>query len=88
MNTIVDSVGQTDGIMTLVQDDETLIYIDDVLFRTNEHPTQKFNYLMILPWIGDGSDIEQEFWIDDLVLSTGQPGVCEPTGVLAYQKPN
>jgi len=40
-----------------------------VLMRTAQHADMKFNQFIIAPWIGDGSPIDQTFWLDDLVVA-------------------
>jgi hypothetical protein len=33
----------------------------------------KFNQMLLLPFIGDGSPVDQTFWIDDLTLALVRP---------------
>jgi hypothetical protein len=44
-----------------------------VLFRTGAHPTMQFNQFFMGPYIGDGSPVAQQVWVDDLVVMTGRP---------------
>lgn len=62
-----------DGKIRWVQDGKTLISHDAILLRTGAHPTLAFAQLDMLPYIGDGSPIDQEMWIDHLVVGTGIP---------------
>jgi hypothetical protein len=55
-----------------------LIDHSNVMYRTGQHPDMKFNQFAITPYIGDGSPIEQTFWIDNLVLSPSPPSVNQP----------
>jgi hypothetical protein len=33
----------------------------------------KFNQFLLAPHIGDGSPVDQAFWIDELQVATGRP---------------
>ncbi len=72
LNSIVGGKGRADGIVRYRYDGELLIDFDDVMFRTGEHPNMKFNQLLLAPYIGDGSPIEQMMWIDDLTVATSR----------------
>jgi len=50
-------------------DDKLIIDHTNVLMRTAQHADMKFNQFIIAPWIGDGSPIDQTFWLDDLVVA-------------------
>jgi hypothetical protein len=71
LNTISDQKGKPDGVIRYWYDDKLIIESDKVILRTAKHPSMKFNQFMIAPWIGDGSPVDQTFWVDDLTLSTG-----------------
>jgi len=43
-----------------------------VLLRTGAHPTMKFNQLLIGPYIGDGSPVDQSLWVDNLTVATSK----------------
>jgi hypothetical protein len=43
------------------------------MLRTGQYPDMKFNQFMIAPWIGDGSPVDQTFWVDDLTIATLRP---------------
>jgi hypothetical protein len=73
LNSIQDGVGVPDGKIRWVQDGETLISYDKILFRTGAHPTMRFTQFAMLPYIGDGSPLEQRFWVDDLTVATARP---------------
>ncbi|WP_348245900.1 hypothetical protein, partial [Salmonella enterica] len=45
----------------------------NVLLRTGQHPNMRFNQLAIGPYIGDGSPVEQTFWVDELTVGTERP---------------
>lgn len=66
LNTIADGVGQVDGQIKYWLDGQPLISHDDILLRTGVHPDMRFDQFLMLPYIGDGSPVDQTFWIDDL----------------------
>lgn len=74
LNTIVNSKGQRDGVMKLWYDGKLVVNREDVILRTAAHPTMKFNTFLIGPYIGDGSPVEQTFWVDDLLVADQMPG--------------
>lgn len=76
LNSIQNGVGVPDGKIRWVQDGQTLISSDQILFRTGRHPTMAFNQLSVAPYIGDGSPIAQSFWVDELTVGTARPGGC------------
>jgi len=45
----------------------------NVLMRTGAHPTLKFKQIVLAPYIGDGSPVDQTVWYDDLVVATSKP---------------
>jgi hypothetical protein len=69
LNSISDGKGKGDGVLRYWLDGEKLIDRSDVIFRTGQHPDMKFNQFLIGPWIGNGSPVNQAFWIDDLVVA-------------------
>jgi hypothetical protein len=73
INSIANGVGVADGKIRWVQDGQTLISSDQILFRTGQNPTMQFNQFAMLPYIGAGSPIAQSFWMDELVVATARP---------------
>ncbi len=73
LNTIVGGIGQANGIVRYWYDGTQLLNRTNHVFRTGQRPTMKFNQLVIAPWIGDGSPIDQTFWIDNLTVGTAPP---------------
>jgi hypothetical protein len=84
MNSIEDGVGVPDGKIRWVQDGQTLISSDRILFRTGVHKMMAFDQFAMLPHIGDGSPAVQRFWVDEMTVATARPGECaaepEPLG--------
>jgi len=73
LNSIANGIGQLDGIAQYWVDGQLVIDRRNVLFRTGAHPAMQFNQFFIGPYIGDGSPVAQQEWIDDLVVMTGRP---------------
>jgi hypothetical protein len=73
LNSIVNGIGQRDGVAQYWVDGALILDRQDVIFRTGAHPTMQFNQLLMAPYIGDGSPVAQTLWFDDLVVMTGPP---------------
>ena len=75
LNTIVNGIGQADGVMQYWFNGTLIIDRHDILYRTGAHPTLQFNQFLIAPYIGDGSPVDQSMFIDNLRLATSRiPG--------------
>jgi len=72
LNTIVNGIGQADGVMQYWFNGALIIDRHDILFRTGAHPTLQFNQFLIAPYIGDGSPADQSMWVDNLRLATAR----------------
>jgi uncharacterized protein YjdB len=72
LNTIVNGVGQADGVMQYWFNGTLIIDRHDILFRTGAHPTLQFNQFLIAPYIGDGSPVDQSMFIDNLRVATSR----------------
>jgi hypothetical protein len=75
MNSISGGVGQVDGALRYWMDGELVLSSDRILFRTDQNADMMFNQLLIAPYIGDGSPVEQTMWIDDMRLLVNGDGV-------------
>ncbi len=73
LNSIKNGIGQLDGIAQYWIDGQQVINYGNVLYRTGAHPTMQFDQLIIGFYIGDGSPVAQQVWLDDLVVMTGRP---------------
>jgi hypothetical protein len=73
LNSIVNGIGKPDGVAQYWCDGTLVIDHHDVLFRTGAHPTMQFNQFLMGPYIGDGSPVAQQAWVDDLVVMTARP---------------
>lgn len=72
LNTIVNGVGQRDGVMQYWFNGALILDRHDILFRTGARPTLQFNQFLIAPYIGDGSPVDQSMFIDNLRVGTGR----------------
>lgn len=72
MNSILAGAGIPDGEIRFVLDGQTVFEYDQILFRTSANATIAFDQFLMLPYIGDGSPVDQRFWIDDLEITTGR----------------
>jgi len=72
LNTIVNGIGQADGVMQYWFNGTLIIDRHDILFRTGNRPTLQFSQFLIAPYIGDGSPADQYMWIDNLKAATAR----------------
>ena len=73
LNSVVNGIGQMDGVLKYWLDGTPIIDQNSVIFRTGANPNLAFNQFVIAPYIGDGSPVDQRFWMDDLTVATGRP---------------
>jgi len=74
MNTISGGKGLSNGIMQKWVDGALVINKSDVLYRTNQDATKQWAQFVLAPYIGDGSPIAQNMWIDELKVTTALSG--------------
>jgi hypothetical protein len=72
LNSIVGGRGAADGAVAYWFDGVPVIDAENVVLRTAANPTMMFNQFIIAPYIGDGSPVDQTFWVDDLTVATGR----------------
>jgi len=72
LNTIVNGIGQPNGVMQYWFNGTLIIDRHDILYRTGAHPTLQFSQFLIAPYIGDGSPVDQSMWIDNLRVATAR----------------
>ena len=72
LNTIVNGVGQANGVVQYWFNGTLIIDRHDILFRTGARPTLQFSQFLIAPYIGDGSPADQSMFIDNLRVATGR----------------
>jgi hypothetical protein len=73
MNSIQNGIAQPDGVVQYWYDGQLVIDHQNVVLRTGQNPTMKFNQFVMAPFMGDGSPVDQRFWIDDLMVATSRP---------------
>ncbi len=81
LNSIQNSKGLSNGIVRYWFDGLLVIDHTNVLLRTGAHASMKFNQLLIGPYIGDGSPVDQTMWIDNLTVATGRIGTTTASSV-------
>jgi len=78
LNSIVNGIGQPDGVLQYWVDGRIVIDHHNVYFRTGANPTMQFNQFVIAPYIGDGSPVDQTFWVDNLTVATARTATSTP----------
>jgi hypothetical protein len=73
-NTVSGSTTSADGILQYWLDDALIMNYNNLVIRTSNRPTIKFNQIGIAPYIGQGSPVDQTFWLDELTIYTTKPG--------------
>jgi uncharacterized protein YjdB len=73
LNSIVNGMGQADGVMQYWFNGSLAIDRHDVLMRTGVRSTIAFDQFLIAPYIGDGSPVDQTMWVDNLTVATSPP---------------
>ncbi|MBK9250253.1 MAG: T9SS type A sorting domain-containing protein [Ignavibacteria bacterium] len=69
LNSIEGGKGIANGVVQYWFDGKLLIDANGVMFRTATNPSMMFNQLLIAPYIGDGSPVEQTMWVDDVTVA-------------------
>ena len=73
MNTVSGGTTARDGIVRYWYDGNLIMERTNIVMRTSARATQRFNQLAVVPWIGDGSPVDQTYWIDNLLIATARP---------------
>lgn len=84
LNTISNGKGVANGILKYWLDGELVLSYDNILFRTAENATMKFNQLLFGPYFHNGVPHDQKFWIDDIEIQSGLSTtltITSPTGL-------
>lgn len=92
MNSVIDGVGVPDGELKMWVDDVLVYESDNMLYRTAEHPNMAMKQLVLAPYIGSGSPVEQRLYIDDISIYSEIPKVEDgsaqlvgaPIGIIVY----
>lgn len=75
-STSVLGIANKDGVFKYWVDGNLVINYTNVYLRSGNNPNRKFNQLLLAPYIGNGSPIAQDLWIDDLVVAD-QPSASQ-----------
>lgn len=68
MNSTSGGIANADGVFKYWVDGNLVINSSNVYLRTGDNPNRKFNKLLLAPFIGDGSPIAQDLWLDTLIV--------------------
>jgi hypothetical protein len=85
LNSILAGIGLTNGVLKYWLDGALIIDRSNVIFRTGANPNLAFNQFVMSPYIGDGSPVDQRFWIDNLTLATSRATGLAPPQNLRVQ---
>ena len=69
MNTVSGGIPQANGVIRFWVDGALVIERTNVYLRTANFASQKFNQFVLAPYIGNGSPVAQDLWIDNLVVA-------------------
>jgi hypothetical protein len=72
LNTVVNGIGQANGVMQYWFNGTLVLDRHDILFRTGANPTIQFSQFLIAPYIGDGSPVDQSMFVDNLRVGTAR----------------
>lgn len=73
MNTVVNGTAQTNGVLQVWVDGAPVLDYRDIQIRTGARPNQRWNQILLAPYIGDGSPVTQTQLIDDLIVANHRP---------------
>lgn len=83
LNSISNGKAAKDGVIQYWLNGSPVLDHKNVVLRTGQFPDIKFNQLIIGPYIGVGSPVDQTFWVDDLVVATDRNVAATPTKLTA-----
>ncbi len=69
LNSVTGTTTNADGIMQYWLDNTLVFDYNNLVIRTSARPAIKFSQFGIAPFIGNGSPVDQTFWVDDLVIA-------------------
>jgi hypothetical protein len=72
LNTIVNGVGQANGVMQYWFNGTLVIDRHDIEFITGARAGLQLSQFVIAPYIGDGSPVDQSMWVDNLTVATAR----------------
>lgn len=69
MNSTSMGIAIRDGVYKYWVDGMLVINLTNVYLRSGDNPNRKFKQLLLAPFIGDGSPIAQDLWLDELIVA-------------------
>jgi hypothetical protein len=72
LNSIANGKAVKDGVIQYWFDGSPIMDYKNAVIRTGLNPGMKFNQLLIGPYIGVGSPVDQTFWVDNLIIANGR----------------
>lgn len=72
LNTIVNGVGQANGVMQYWFNGTLIIDRHDILFITGARAGLQLSQFVIAPYIGDGSPVDQSMWVDNITVAAAR----------------
>src|SRR5438128_1138672 len=79
LNAIQGGKGVPNGVVRYWFDGQLAIERTNVMLRTGAHPNMKFKQLIVAPYVGGGSPVDQTMWVDNLTVGTGRITPSVPT---------
>lgn len=79
MNTISNGIGEANGVVRYWYDGKLVIERNDVVIRTGQDATMKFNQFVLSPFFANPSSVTQTFWIDNLIIATARTEGTKPS---------
>lgn len=78
-NTFGGGVANFDGLMRMWINDELAIDANTVLYAANAYSGTRWDKIVLAPWIGDGSPIDQSMWLDEFKIYDSLLGGADTT---------
>jgi hypothetical protein len=72
LNTVVNGVGQSNGVMQYWFNGTLVIDRHDIEFITGARAGLQWSQFVIAPYIGDGSPVDQSMWVDNLTVAAAR----------------
>jgi hypothetical protein len=86
LNSIVNGKAVANGVIERKVNGETVLYINNAVMRTGQHPSLKVDKFVIAPYIGAGSSVDQSYYIDELSIYNGRVITGAPPVVPVFSK--
>jgi hypothetical protein len=77
LNSVVNGAEKADGVMQYWFNGALIIDRHDIVFRTAARASLQMSQLVIAPYIGDGSPVDQSMWIDDVTVAAARSAAAQ-----------